>query len=195
MLPGAHSVRLTAEGWRAVSGSHSPCCQTVVGLLCAQREIDIAASCISEYGHRTTATRGGDQMRLGLFLTTLIGLAGASHISSAADATWAAVGALENGVSTSCGGGSIPLPEWTSPAYGQVDIKGNTLTFTSTSRIPNHSFTVDLKALQPDGSGKVVGKDRNNREFYLTLDPGSGARPFHMTYRLKACRRVYTPTT
>ena len=55
-------------------------------------------------------------MRLGLFLTTLIGLAGASHISSAADATWAAVGALENGVSTSCGGGSIPLPEWTSPA-------------------------------------------------------------------------------
>src|SRR6266566_9006402 len=102
-------------------------------------------------------------MRLGLFLTTLIGLAGASHISIAAissstDATWAAVGALENGVSTSCGGGSIPLPEWTSPANGQVDIKGNTLTFKSTSPIPNHSFTVDLKALQPDGSGKVVGK-------------------------------------
>ena len=37
-------------------------------------------------------------MRLGLFLTTFIGLAGASHISSAADATWAAVGALENGI-------------------------------------------------------------------------------------------------
>ena len=54
-------------------------------------------------------------MRMGLFLTTLIGLAGASHISSAADATWAAVGALEDGESRSCGGGSIPLPEWTSP--------------------------------------------------------------------------------
>jgi len=134
-------------------------------------------------------------MRVGLFLTTLIGLAGASHISSAADATWAAVGALENGMSTTCGGGSIPLPEWTGPAYGQVDIKGNTLTFKSTSAIPNHSFTVDLKALQPDGSGKVVGKDNNNREFYLTFDPGSGARPFHMTYRLKTCRRVYTPKT
>ena len=37
-------------------------------------------------------------MRMGLFLTTLIGLAGASHIASAADATWAAVGALENGM-------------------------------------------------------------------------------------------------
>ena len=134
-------------------------------------------------------------MRLGLFLTTLIGLAGASHISSAADATWAAVGALENGVSTSCGGGSIPLPEWTSPAYGQVDIKANTLTFTSTSRIPNHSFTLDLKALQPDGSGKVVGKDDKNREFYLTFDPGSGARPFHVTSSINACRRVYTPKT
>ena len=135
-------------------------------------------------------------MRLGLFLTTLIGLAGASHISSAAEATWAAVGALEDGLSTSCGGGSIgSTPEFTSPASGQVDIKGNTLTFRSPSPIPNHSFTVDLKALQPDGSGRVVGIDKNNREFYLTFDPGSGARTFHMTYRLKACRRVYTPKT
>ena len=135
-------------------------------------------------------------MRLGLFLATLIGLAGASHISSAADATWAAVGALEDGLSTSCGGGSLgSTPEFTSRAYGQVDIKGNTLTFRSTSPIPNHSFTVDLKALQPDGSGRVVGIDKNNREFYLTFDPGSGARTFHMTYRLKACRRVYTPQT
>ena len=132
-------------------------------------------------------------MRLGLFLTTLIGLAGASHISSAADATWAAVGALENGMSRLCGGGSIPLPEWTTPADGQVDIKGNTLTFKSTSPVPNHSFTVDLKALQPDGSGKVVGRDDKNREFYLTFDPGSGARPFHVTSSINACRRVYTP--
>ena len=135
-------------------------------------------------------------MKLGLFLATLIGLAGASHISSAADASWAAVGALENGMSTSCGGGTVSTgPEWTSPAYGQVDIKGNTLTFKSTSAIRNHSFTVDLKALQPDGSGKVVGIDKDNREFYLTFEPGSGARIFHMTYRLKACQRVYTPKT
>ena len=132
-------------------------------------------------------------MRLGLFLTTLIGLAGASHISSAADATWDAVSTLENGISPYCAGGQFPGPEWTGQADGQVDIKGNTLTFKSTSAIPNHSFTVDLKALQPDGSGRVVGIDKNNREFYLTFDPGSGARTFHMTYRLKACRRVYTP--
>ena len=122
-------------------------------------------------------------MRLGLFLTTLIGLAGASHISSAADASWVAF--------------PESAPGYCAISYGpwQVDIKGNTLTFKSTSAIPNHSFTVDLKALQPDGSGKVVGVDKDNREFYLTFDPGSGARTFHMTYRLKACRRVYTPTT
>ena len=132
-------------------------------------------------------------MRLGLFLAILIGFAGASHISSAADATWAAVGALENGMSTSCGGGSIPLPEWTSPAYGQVDIKGNTLTFTS--RSTKRSFTLDLKALQPDGSGKVVGKDDKNREFYLTFDPGSGARPFLVTNSITPCRTVFTPRT
>ncbi len=70
------------------------------------------------------------------------------------------------------------------PAYGQVDIKGNTLTFTTTSAFPNSSFTVDLKGLQPDGSGKVVGKDDKNREFYLTFDPGSGARPFNLTWSL-----------
>ena len=139
-------------------------------------------------------------MRLGLLLTTMIGLAGASHISLAAtsgstDVTWAAVGKLEDGTSPYCGGGTIPMPEWVGQADGRVDIKGNTLTFTSTSRIPNHSFTVDLKALQPDGSGKVVGKDAKNREFYVTLDPGSGARPFHLTYSYNACRRVYTPTT
>ena len=46
-------------------------------------------------------------MRLGLFLTTLIGLAGASHISSAADATWIAVSTLENGMSPACAGGRV----------------------------------------------------------------------------------------
>ena len=135
-------------------------------------------------------------MRLGLFLAVSVGLAGASHVSTAADASWPAVGALENGMSTSCGGGTVSTPpEWVGRAAGQVEIKGNTLTFKSLSPIPNHSFTVDLTALQPDGSGKVVGIDKNNREFYLTFEPGSGARIFHVTYRLKACRRVYTPTT
>ena len=130
-------------------------------------------------------------MRLGLFLTTLIGLAGASHISSAADATWAAVGALENGTSPYCAGGQFPGPEWAGQADGQVDMKGNTLTYRS--RATNRSFTVDLKALQPDGSGKVVGKDDKNREFYLTFDPGSGARPFHVTNSIDICRYVFTP--
>jgi hypothetical protein len=134
-------------------------------------------------------------MRSVLFLTTVIGLAGASHISSAADASWAAVGALENGMSRLCGGGSIPLPEWTNPAYGRVDIKGNTLTFKSTSPFPNNSFTVDLKALQPDGSGRVVGKDEKNREFYVTFDAGSGARPFQVTNSITPCRTVFTPKT
>ena len=131
-----------------------------------------------------------------LFLTTLIGLAGASHISSAADATWDAVSTLENGISPYCAGGqftgqqvSLGQNDW------HVDIKGNTLTFTSTSRIPNHSFTVDLKALQPDGSGKVVGKDDKNREFYVTFDPGSGARPFLVTNSITPCRTVFTPKT
>lgn len=140
----------------------------------------------------------GVEMRLGLFLTTLIGLASTSHISIAAsststDATWAAVGTLEDGVSPYCGGGTIPMPEWVGRADGRVAIKGDMLTFTSTSPVPNHSFTVDLKALQPDGSGRFVGKDNKNRAFYITLAPGSGPRPFHLTYSYSSCRRVYRP--
>jgi hypothetical protein len=131
-------------------------------------------------------------MKSGLFLTTLIGLAGASHISGAADATWVAVSTLENGISPYCAGGqftgqqvSLGQADW------QVGIKGNTLTYTS--RATNRSYTLDLKALQPDGSGKVVGKDDKNREFYLTFDPGSGARPFHVTNSINVCRYVFTP--
>jgi hypothetical protein len=133
-------------------------------------------------------------MKCKLFLTTLIGLAGASHISSAADATWVAVSTLENGISPYCAGGqfagqqiSLGQNDW------QVDIKGNTLTFTS--RSTKRSFTLDLKALQPDGSGKVVGKDDKNREFYVTFDPGSGARQFLVTNSITACRSVFTPRT
>jgi hypothetical protein len=134
-----------------------------------------------------------------LFLATWLGLAGASHVSGAAEATWVAASSLENGISPYCAGGQFPGPEWTGPGDGQVDIKGNTLTYTSagtsTGRVPNRSFTVDLKALQLDGSGRVVGKDEKNKEFHLTFEPGSGARPFHMTSSINSCRRVYTPKT
>ena len=129
-------------------------------------------------------------MRLGLFLATAIGLAGAPHISSAADASWVASSGLENGTSPYCAGG-----QFNGPPFGQgnwqVDTMGNTLTFTSQAM--NRSYTVDLKALQPDGSGKVVGKDDKNREFYLTFNPGTGARPFEVTNSITPCRTVFTP--
>ena len=133
-------------------------------------------------------------MRLGLFLTTLIGLAGASHMSGAADASWVAASTLENGVSPYCAGGQFAgQPEYAGQGNWQVEIKGNTLTYAR--RATNRSFTLDLKALQPDGSGKVVGKDDKNREFYLTFDPGSGPRPFHVTNSITPCRTVFTPRT
>jgi hypothetical protein len=134
-----------------------------------------------------------EKMKCSLFLTTLIGLAGASHISSAADASWVAASALEEGTSPYCAGGQFPGPEWTARGDGQVDIKGNTLTYTGTSPAPSRSFTLDLKALQPDGSGRIVGRDDKNRAFYVTFDPGSGARPFQVTSSINACKRVYTP--
>jgi hypothetical protein len=125
-------------------------------------------------------------MRLGLFLTTLIGLAGASHISSAADATWIAVSTLENPACATQFGGPPGPTDW------QVDIKGDTLTFTRQTTTKN-SYTVDLKGLQPDGSGKVVGRDDKNREFYVTFDRGNGARPFQVTNSITPCVTVFTP--
>jgi hypothetical protein len=124
-------------------------------------------------------------MRLGLFLTTLIGLAGASHISSAADATWAAVS--DAGTMPSCAGPNYARVSW------QVDIKRNTLTFTN--GVTSLSFTVDLKGLQPDGSGRVAGKDEYRTEFYVTFYPGSGARPFYVTSSTSPCRSDFTPKT
>jgi hypothetical protein len=148
----------------------------------------------SDAGGYRGGTHWEEEMRLGLFLTTLIGLAGASHTSSAADASWVAAATLEDGISPSCVGGQIGAqPEYAGQGDWQVDIKGNTLTYSR--RATNRSFTLDLKALQPDGSGKVVGKDDKNRDFYLTFDPGSGARPFHVTNSITPCRTVFTPRT
>lgn len=125
-------------------------------------------------------------MRSGLFLTTLIGLAGASHIASAADTTWIAVATLENPACDTSFGGPPGPTDW------QVDIKGNTLSF-ARQTTTRSSFTVDLKALQPDGSGRVVGKDDKNREFYVTFDAGSGARPFQVTNSINPCATVFKP--
>ena len=123
-------------------------------------------------------------MRRGLFLATLIVLAGASHISSAADASWVAVPEHKH-LSQNCGLSRAP---WS------VDLKGNTLTFSTQAGL-KYSLTVDLKALQPDGSGKVVGKNHKDREFYITFEPGSGARTFYLTESDGVCRIAFTPKT
>lgn len=129
-------------------------------------------------------------MTFALFLATAIGLAGAAHDASASDATWIASSGLENGTSPYCAGGQFNGPPFGGGDW-QVDMTGNMLTFSS--RAMNRSYTVDLKALQPDGSGRGVGKDDKNRAFYVTFEPGSGARPFQVTNAITSCRTVFTP--
>ena len=101
-------------------------------------------------------------------------------ICSAADAKWTAVSTLERG--TSCGVGQA---DW------QVDIQGNTMRYTHPAT--NRSYTIDLKTLQPDGSGKVTTKDDKNRDFYLTFEPGSGPRVFRVTNSINACAYLMAP--
>lgn len=121
-------------------------------------------------------------MRANRPLIVVCGMLSFSQMSFAADASWTAVSTLEKGTSQNCGGGQT---EW------RVDITATTLKYVSTAT--NNSFTVDLKPLQPDGSGKVIGKDDKNREFYIVFEPGSGPRPFHFTNSINACGRVFTP--
>jgi hypothetical protein len=133
-------------------------------------------------------------MRVGLLAATTIGLAGIARVGGAADASWMAVATLENGISPSCAGGQFAgLPDYAAQGDWQVDIRANTLTYAR--RDPNRSFTLDLQALQPDGSGRVVGKDDKNREFYVTFDPSPGPRGFLVTNSITPCRTVFTPRT
>lgn len=133
-------------------------------------------------------------MRLGLLTAAAIGLAGLSRAGGAADASWMAVATLDNGISPYCAGGQFAgLPDYAAQGDWQVDVRGNTLTYAR--RATNRSFTLDLQALQPDGSGRIVGKDDKNREFYVTFDPGRGARGFQVTNAITPCRTVFTPRT
>lgn len=100
----------------------------------------------------------------------------------AADASWTAVTSLAKGTSQNCGGGQS---DW------RVEIKGTTLKYGSMTT--NYSYSVDLKALQPDGAGKVTAKDDKNREFYVTFEPGMGPRPFQVANSITPCVWLFTP--
>jgi hypothetical protein len=116
-----------------------------------------------------------------LFLAMSVGLFGFAQISNAADAKWIAISTLESG-STQCGVGQS---EW------QFDIAGATLKLLNMSA--NRSYIVDLKDLQPDGSGKVTAKGDTNREFYLTFQPGSGPRIVRVALSTSPCNFLMTP--
>ena len=120
-------------------------------------------------------------MSKALFILTAVGLVCVSHISSAADAAWAAVSTLERGTSQNCGGGQA---DW------KMELKGQALSYVTSTNVKR---TIDLNSLQADGSGKVTAKDDKDREFYLTFEPGNGPRVIHITNSRNACGWVLTP--
>ena len=133
-------------------------------------------------------------LKPGRSTATWLGLAVLAWPCLAADAAWVAQSALADGTSPYCAGGQFPGPQWTAASEGEVRISGTTLTYTtSPGRFPASSFSLDLAALRPDGSGTVAGRDERNREFLVTFAPGSGPRPFEVTNAINACRRVFTP--
>lgn len=116
-----------------------------------------------------------------LFTMIAVAVGGATHVASAADATWVAVSTLERGTTQNCGTGQS---EW------KMEIKGQTLTYVAPN---NNTRTIDLKSLQADGSGKVTAKDDKNRDFYVTFEPGSGPRVMRLTNSISACGWLFTP--
>ena len=133
----------------------------------------------ASYAKRKTL---GDNMVTVFGLVLVAGLTGFAGVCDAADATWTAVSTVETGSAQNCGTGQ---GDW------RVEITGNTIKYGSLST--NRSWTVDLKGLKPDGSGRVTGKDDKNREFYLTFDPGPGARTFRVTSSIGSCGYLFTP--
>lgn len=117
-------------------------------------------------------------------LALVAALTNFAFASAAQDATWTAIATTERGGEQSCGGST--------QAKWKVETKGDSVTISTLSG-SNRTFTADLKALQPDGAGRAVGKDHRNTEFYLTFEAGQGPRIFRYSGATIACVFLFTP--
>jgi len=90
--------------------------------------------------------------------------------------TWTAYPTLVSGSTRNCQDGF----NGRYPAF-RIEVSGNRLTGTPVQGESANLFNIelDLSSLNPDGSGKVIGVQKDkNREFLYTFSPGQGPRSF-----------------
>src|SRR5215475_8176531 len=86
--------------------------------------------------------------------------------ASAADYSWVAQRVLEGGTFRNCAG----------PNYFdfKIEITGKTVAITEISPQSRGTVKLDLNALKPDGSGKIIFKGRLGFNWFYAFEPGVG---------------------
>jgi hypothetical protein len=67
--------------------------------------------------------------------------------------------------------------QWRARATGQV----------------NNVWTLQLKKLNGDGTGRLVGKTKTGQEYFFDFDVGRGPRPIRQTSTVTGCRYLWSP--
>lgn len=119
-------------------------------------------------------------------LISLASLWAFSGFAVAADASWVSAKVLEGGVPNNCGQGY--------PDY-RIEIKGNTLKSTPVGGDSSaaSSTTLNIKTLQPDGSGRVSVKNNAGKTWNYDFDAGAGPRKVRYGNDFSACRYAWVP--
>jgi hypothetical protein len=116
----------------------------------------------------------------------LASLCACPGLAGAADASWVSAKVLEGGSPSTCGYGY--------PDY-RIEIKGTTFTSAPVggSSSEASSTTLNIKALQPDGSGRITNKNRAGKTWNYDFDAGAGPRKVRYGNDFSACRYAWVP--
>jgi hypothetical protein len=104
----------------------------------------------------------------------------------AADAAWVSAKVLESGVPNNCG---ASYPDY------RIEIKGNSFKSVPISGDTSEasSTTLNLKSLNPDGSGKITITNKAGKTWNYEFSVGNGPRKIKYGNEFTSCRYAWVP--
>jgi hypothetical protein len=104
----------------------------------------------------------------------------------AADATWVSAKALESGVPRNC---ADSYPDY------RIEIKGNSFKSVPVGSDTSEasSTTLNLKSLNPDGSGKITITNKAGKTWSYEFSVGDGPRKIKYGNEFTSCRYAWVP--
>jgi hypothetical protein len=113
-------------------------------------------------------------------------LLGLSKVVIGADYSWTAANDLVNGSQRNCG--NEPYSHY------KIEVNGKRLVGTPVTTTRGSPFVLDLRSLQPDGSGRVTAVDPNKKiPFSFDFAAGAGPRKILIGSNNMECRYLLTP--